>query len=35
VGDDTAFFNQTAATSERKIRLIEGQTEGGSISSSQ
>lgn len=35
VGDDTTFFNQTAATSERKIRLIEGQTEGGSISASQ
>lgn len=35
VGDDQAFFNQTAATSERKIRMIEGQTEGGSISGSQ
>ena len=35
VGDDTVYFNQTAASSERKIRLIEGQTEGGSISASQ
>lgn len=35
VGDDQAFFTQTAASSERKIRLIEGQTEGGSISGSQ
>ncbi len=35
VGDDQAFFNQTAATSERKIRMNEGQTEGGSISGSQ
>ncbi len=35
IGDDTTFFNQTAATSERKIRLNEGQTEGGSIAGSQ
>jgi hypothetical protein len=35
VGDDQTFFNQTAATSERKIRMIEGQTEGGSIAGSQ
>lgn len=35
VGDDPAFFNQTAASSERKIRMIEGQTEGGSMANSQ
>lgn len=35
VGDDSAFFDATARTSERKIKLIEGQTDGGSMSSSQ
>lgn len=35
VGDDKDFFDQTARTSERKIRLIEGQSEGGGGSGSQ
>lgn len=35
VGDDTGFFDQTARLSERKIRMIEGQTEGASVSSQQ
>lgn len=35
VGDDTSFFNQTAASAERKIRLIEGQTDGASINGNQ
>ena len=35
VGDDNAFFEQTSRNAERKIRLIEGQTEGGSMTSSQ
>ena len=35
VGDDTAYFDTVAKNSERKIKLIEGQTEGASIASSQ
>lgn len=35
IGDDPAYFSQTAASSERKIRMIEGQTEGSSIAASQ
>ena len=35
IGDDSAFFDANARTSERKIRMIEGQTEGGSTGSSQ
>lgn len=34
VGDDPAYFDQIARVSERKIKMIEGQTEGGNISSS-
>jgi hypothetical protein len=35
IGDDKAFFEETARTSERKIRMNEGQTDGGSISGAQ
>lgn len=35
VGDDAQYFDGVARSSERKIRLIEGQTEGGSIAASQ
>lgn len=35
VGDDTAFFDMTARTSERKIKMIEGQTDGSSMPTSQ
>ncbi|MGE3780345.1 MAG: pilus assembly protein N-terminal domain-containing protein [Pirellulaceae bacterium] len=31
VGDDTAFFSAVANDSQRKIKLIEGQTDGGSL----
>ena len=33
VGDDTLYFDTVAKNSERKIKLIEGQTDGASISS--
>ena len=35
VGDDPAFFDGVARSSERKIKLIEGQTDGGSLGGSQ
>jgi hypothetical protein len=35
VGDDNTFFDQTARASEKKIKMNEGQTDGGSISSGQ
>ena len=35
VGDDTAYFDTVAKNSERKIKMIEGQTDGASIASSQ
>ena len=35
VGDDAQYFDGVARSSERKIKMIEGQTEGGSIAASQ
>ena len=35
VGDDATYFDGVARSSERKIKMIEGQTEGGSIAASQ
>lgn len=35
VGDDAPYFDGVARSSERKIKMIEGQTEGGSIAASQ
>ena len=35
VGDDTAYFDNVAKNSERKIKMIEGQTDGASIAGSQ
>ena len=35
VGDDGTFFQETARSSERKIKMIEGQTEGGVLSQQQ
>ena len=35
IGDDSAFFQDTARMSERKIKMIEGQTEGGTIANQQ
>ncbi len=35
VGDAPQYFDVVARSSERKIKLIEGQTEGGSIAASQ
>ena len=35
VGDDKEYFEQIARTSDRKIKMIEGQTDGGSIGVSQ
>ena len=35
VGDDTAYFDTVAKNSERKIKMIEGQTDGASIAGSQ
>ena len=35
VGDDTVYFDTVAKNSERKIKMIEGQTDGASIASSQ
>ena len=35
VGDEATFFQETARSSERKIKLIEGQTEGGVLSQQQ
>lgn len=32
VGDDTIYFDNVAKNSERKIKMIEGQTDGASIS---
>ncbi len=32
VGDDAAYFTETARLSERKIKMIEGQTEGANAS---
>ena len=34
VGDDTGFFGQVAKDASQKIRLIEGQTDGGSLGGS-
>ena len=35
VGDDSAYFDTVAKNSERKIKMIEGQTDGASIAGSQ
>jgi hypothetical protein len=35
VGDDTVYFDTVAKNSERKIKMIEGQTDGTSLSGSQ
>ena len=35
VGDDNVFFMETARNSERKIKMIEGQTDGANVGSQQ
>ena len=35
IGDDSAFFEQTARTSQQKIKMNEGQTDGASMPAQQ